>query len=446
MKEDERSFISAYKAFGYTNRGQIVIVSDFIEGVWLQDKIDEAIQNDKPIPEDEWLGIFAQIMLALDYAHDRDIYHRSIRPKNVYLVDESIVKLTDLAISPIDENTVGVEPIFTKDILYYLPPEIYDEMPYTKAGDVWAAGILLYKMCSRQFPIETDNYYIYMSEIIDFAIPIKIFEWSDDLNRLWWRILKRNPEERPTVKEILEEPIIKDKAVYYKSKLEQPKESVLSSSSKTYSSEEYEKLKQQYEDKIKNIVKQYKKMLDEKSEESKASEESKEGFTSTSTGIGTSCDTGPSDYYSTDSHYGYFNPSSQEVAEFKTHIEKVRNGRKVGYTSFEHLALNLDLKQIWTFELIKSLTEDILLPIFVKEIDIKYLDMDNQYVKDFLGKLETEIDELLINVYWLPKYEGDDKLDFTEYEDSLQHAISRVRRNAFLHNFEITSDQFSSVC
>ena len=445
LRELNHPNISSIKAFGRTKWGQIAVVSDFNEGIWLQEMIDQAIKDEKPIPEDQCLNIFAQIMLALDFAHEKDISHKNVRPKNVYLSDDLIVKLTDFTITPMDDNTVGVDPIFTKDILYYLPPEIYDERPYTKAGDVWSAGILLYKMCSRQFPIETDNYYIYMSEMIDFAIPIKIFEWSDDLNRLCWKILRRDPDERPTVKDILEEPIVKEKAVYYRSKLEKSS-SVISTSAKTYSSDEYVKLKQHYEEKIKNIVKQYKKMLDEKDEEIKGKEETKDSnYTSTSTGIGTSWDTGPSDFYSTDSHYGYFAPSAQELGEFKSHIDKIRNNRKAGYTSFEHLSLNLDLKQIWTFELLKSLTEDILLPVFVKEIDIKYLDIENQYVKDFLSRLETEIDELLVNVYCLPKYEGDDKLDFSEYEEPLQHAISRVRRNVFLHNFEISWDQFSSV-
>ena len=384
--------------------------------------------------------------MAMKVSHDKGITHQDIRLKNAFLLSDGTVKLCDFGIPGFVDSTVGTEPEFTKDVLYYLPPEVYMQMPLSMKSDIWSLGILLYKMCSGQFPIAIDNYFIYMSEIIDFAIPIKIFECSNELNSLMCQILVNDSESRLTVDGIMDNVLCKEKVDHFTSLPEsQP---ISSEESKSFSLEEVEKIHEHYKSKINLINKNYKKMLDEQSKSS-FNEESK--FESHDTGVGTSTTIEVSELKTTSVGDSNFDEAAVEdavkIKELKAFLESKRGDQPRGFTSYTHNALILDLRQQWTEEVMLSIVEGLELPKSLNEIDVRYLDEDfaAKTIAMVLQLNNLEIDEFLVNVYYLPKYESDHKLDFTDFEKQILIGIANVRKNIFLHNFEMNSTQFVNV-
>jgi NIMA (never in mitosis gene a)-related kinase len=75
--------------------------------------------------------------------HDRKITHRDIKGQNIFLMDDSCVKIGDLGVAKVMEHTMAK----AKTVVgtpYYLSPEIIENRPYSFKTDIWSLGVLLY--------------------------------------------------------------------------------------------------------------------------------------------------------------------------------------------------------------------------------------------------------------------------------------------------------------
>jgi serine/threonine protein kinase len=79
----------------------------------------------------------------------------------------------------------------------YKPPEYITNKKYTaQASTIWTLGILLYDMCNGQLPFETEQ------EILDYNLTIKT-NLSDEYKQLLFDCLKQDPNQRPTLCNLL---------------------------------------------------------------------------------------------------------------------------------------------------------------------------------------------------------------------------------------------------
>lgn len=132
------------------------MVMEYIAGGSLHDYITDKMT----IPEDQAIDFAIQILRALDYAHDRHILHRDVRPSNVLVGADGHIKLTDFGTSR-HLNTqsqaatrVGSPP--------YMAPEHF-EAKAVFASDLYSVGVILYEMVTGQLPVFDIN-------------PVKIYE------------------------------------------------------------------------------------------------------------------------------------------------------------------------------------------------------------------------------------------------------------------------------
>jgi serine/threonine-protein kinase len=91
------------------------------------------------------VDIQAQLLDALQHAHDRGIWHRDIRPANLMLLQDGQLKVTDFGIARIESSTSA--PL--DDVLGtpgFVAPEMYLADTYDARVDVFAAGAVLYQL------------------------------------------------------------------------------------------------------------------------------------------------------------------------------------------------------------------------------------------------------------------------------------------------------------
>lgn len=88
----------------------------------------------------------AELCLALEYLHDRDIVYRDLKPENILLSGQGHVKLVDfgLARSGVPSYKEGARTYCGTE--QYLAPEVLDRREYGKAIDWWALGMILFEM------------------------------------------------------------------------------------------------------------------------------------------------------------------------------------------------------------------------------------------------------------------------------------------------------------
>jgi serine/threonine protein kinase len=125
--------------------------------------------------------IVAEMILALEYIHSKDIIHRDIKPENIVISGDGHFKLTDFGISdvnflegrrtyvihsdeyvfnkkfiPIDnENTNGGKILGTDN---YMAPEVIEgDKVLTQSVDYWAMGVLIYELFTNKMPFMNDN-------------------------------------------------------------------------------------------------------------------------------------------------------------------------------------------------------------------------------------------------------------------------------------------------
>jgi len=138
---------------GTTEEGVPYFVMELIDG----EPIDEYC-NHRKLPVSERLRLFLQVCSAVQYAHQRLIIHRDIKPGNILVTSEGVAKLLDFGIAKIlDAEAVGgrVEATLTVFRVMtpgYASPEQIKGEPITTTSDVYSLGVVLYELLTGRHP------------------------------------------------------------------------------------------------------------------------------------------------------------------------------------------------------------------------------------------------------------------------------------------------------
>jgi serine/threonine-protein kinase len=170
----------------------ILMVMEYVKGTDLEKVLDEKSKLDIKTA----INYFKQLLSALDFAHGLKIIHRDIRPSNILITEDDIIKVADFGTSTLlDQKQYATTKIGSPP---YMAPEQFEGRAVL-ASDIYSAGCLFYEMVSGLPPIVMSNpMEIYKKAKAANFPPLKkkVPTVSDELDRIIQKTLAPDLEHR----------------------------------------------------------------------------------------------------------------------------------------------------------------------------------------------------------------------------------------------------------
>lgn len=135
------------------DNGEYYIVMEYVEGKHLKGLLKK--RGKLTIPE--VVDIMIQVTSGLTVAHDSYIIHRDIKPQNIMILDNGLVKLTDFGIALAMNSTQLTQTNSVMGSVHYLPPEGASGKGATLQSDIYSLGILMYELLTGKLPFRGET-------------------------------------------------------------------------------------------------------------------------------------------------------------------------------------------------------------------------------------------------------------------------------------------------
>lgn len=138
--------------------GEYFIVMEFVAGEGLDDRLKALAGQRMDLQES--VGLFSQVLSALDYAHSEGVIHRDIKPSNVMITAGGRVKLTDFGIALlIGDKRLTASQSAIGTPTYMSPEQILRPRSVDHRTDLYSAAVVFYEMLAGRPPFDDETEY-----------------------------------------------------------------------------------------------------------------------------------------------------------------------------------------------------------------------------------------------------------------------------------------------
>ena len=129
------------------------IVMELIEGITLKNYI----LKKGVLGYSEIISITEQILLALDHAHQKGIVHRDIKPQNIMMLKNGLIKVADFGIAKLPNAETVTMTDKAIGTVFYISPEQASGKKIDRRSDIYSLGITMYEMATGKLPFVADS-------------------------------------------------------------------------------------------------------------------------------------------------------------------------------------------------------------------------------------------------------------------------------------------------
>ena len=163
-----------------------------------------------PLPENEAIRFFRQIIIGISYCHALGIVHRDLKPENLLLDNKYNIKIADFGMAALETEDKLLETSCGSP--HYAAPEIVSGIPYHGfASDVWSCGVILFALLTGRLPFDEEDGNIrnllLKVQSGKFEMPDND-EISNEAQDLISKILVVDPKKRISARDILKHPLL----------------------------------------------------------------------------------------------------------------------------------------------------------------------------------------------------------------------------------------------
>jgi eukaryotic-like serine/threonine-protein kinase len=225
-----RRFVQEAKAASASNHPNIItiyeidesgptsfIATEFIDGATLRERT-----RAHRMPVADVLDVAVQVASALAAAHANGVVHRDVKPENVVLRNDGIVKVLDFGLAKV--STLGSPEWADGDAptaahlrtdsgvvmgtATYMSPEQARGQQVDARTDIFSLGVVLYELLTGHLPFEGSGIYAIMAEVLSDREPPPLARYLSgippELERIVGKALRKNRDERyQTIKDLL---------------------------------------------------------------------------------------------------------------------------------------------------------------------------------------------------------------------------------------------------
>ncbi|XP_041590065.1 serine/threonine-protein kinase Nek11 isoform X5 [Vulpes lagopus] len=203
-KLDHPAIVKFYTSF--VERDNFCIITEYCEGRDLDCKIQEYKEAGKTFPESQIIEWFIQLLLGVDYIHERKILHRDLKSKNIFLKN-NLLKIGDFGVSRLLMGSCDLATTLT-GTPHYMSPEALKHQGYNTKSDIWSLACILYEMCCMNHAFTGSNFLSIVLKIVEGDTPSLPKRYPRELNAIMECMLSKSPSLRPSAIEILKIPYI----------------------------------------------------------------------------------------------------------------------------------------------------------------------------------------------------------------------------------------------
>ena len=169
------------------------LVMEYVQGRTLKD----VIKQKGALPPSVAAQIGIRILSALQHAHKNGIIHRDIKPQNVLVHKDGLIKVADFGIARVAGWDTVTQEDSVMGSVHYFSPEQAQGKPVTAASDLYSVGVVLYEMLTGRPPFDGETPVAVAMKHIS-SKPRPITDFIPDVPPAMQRVVEKALEKQPS--------------------------------------------------------------------------------------------------------------------------------------------------------------------------------------------------------------------------------------------------------